>query len=182
MPETSTSEAAEATAVLVSPFLGSLTSPLRVQRRPLRTPLRYRFAVDYRAWVEVVQLHERSRVPMVLARTILGRALFELWAPNFAEPSFDGSDLAPGLAAEKAARDAKRRRRAWMTVNGRRYLGVGADGHEYRSVAVRLGDQLVVAVVPTWQEEIVVELVSLQAGVEQRRAFGEAVSAEAAAA
>lgn len=131
-----------ADATMVNP-LGSLSTSLRVQSRPLRRPLMYCFTAEYRAWVDVIQLNEYSRGPMVQARVALQRALSEL-------PVSDVGD------AWAAAREATRRRRAWMTVNGRRLLGVGADAERYRSVAVTVGDRMVVAVVPADQE--VVEL------------------------
>jgi hypothetical protein len=87
----------------------------------------------------------RTQAPCgCIARTVLLRAYEEL-----------GRSVPESEALAGAAR---RRRRAWMMVEGARRLGTGVDGVDYRSVAAVVGDEMIVAVVPAGQADIEVRL------------------------
>jgi len=161
-----TDDPSKATADLVHPFPRSVSSPLRIETTAYPTVLMYPFRLEYRAWVHVFE-HYSHRL-MFVARHILERALVEFFEET------EGLPLAY-FSAANGARAAKRRPRAWMTVNGSRYLGVGADGDVFRSVAVKIDDRLKVAVVvPAWQESIAVELATWHTVMDQLEAHRKA--------
>lgn len=142
---TNAGPAAQRQAVLIGPSLGTLCAPLRVADHHGRGSLMYGFATEYRAWLHIFKICERTRSPATLARVVLRRAYVEV-----------GVSLAESEARAEAAR---RRRRAWMTIDGKRCQGVGIDGPDYRAVAVMKAGEVVVAVVPVGQADIDVRLV-----------------------
>lgn len=157
MADFSSRGAPDATALMANPTAGPLTASAQVGQPGCHGGRVYLFRSEYRGRVEVIQLHGGERSVTVIARAVLHRALVQLEADSVGRADQQGV-LRGRLAAEQAAQKARRRQRVRMTVNGRPLIGVGVDGQEYRSVAVRAGDHLVVAVVPRGQEQIEVQV------------------------
>lgn len=133
-------------AAIVSPTLSTLQAAFRDPDDHHRPRLRYACRLEYRAWVHVITLGVRMVDPSPLrdARNVYCRALMDM-----------GVDV---YDAESESKDAVRKSRVSMIVNGVKYMGTGADGRRFRAVAVDIGETRVVAVVPAKQREISVEI------------------------
>lgn len=85
--------------------------------------------------------------PLRDARNVFCRALMDM-----------GDEF---YSAETEAKDAVRKPGSSMVINSVKRVGAGADGKRFRAVAVDVGRNRVVAVVPAAQREISIELSDL---------------------
>lgn len=133
-------------AAIVRPVLHSLPLTYRDPKAHRRPQITHACAFEYRAWIHVIRLGVRMHDPILLrdVRNVLCRALMDM--------ELDVRQ------AEAEARAATQLPDAKLMVNSVTHEGKGVVGARFRVVAVDIGDNRVVVVVPAQQREISVEL------------------------